>query len=100
MSTQYTIGGDDSSFNQGSCDYDGDNAVWISFTVTTNATEVTITLSDFGGCSGFLCITDITGAFYSGECSSLNAINNCIDLTSFTGTNLSLIHISEPTRPY
>ena len=87
--TQYSPVGDDASFNQGSCDFDGDDAIWISFTVNTLATSVTITLSDWGGC-GIFCNTDMTGAFYSGSCGTLSSVNNCIDLTTgiTNGTNL------------
>ncbi len=88
--TQYFPSGNDPSFNQGSCSLDGDEAAWVSFTVNTLATSVTITLSDWGGCSGIFCTTDMTGALYSGSCGTLNAINNCIDLTTglTNGTNL------------
>ena len=87
--TVYNIAGNDAGFNLAGCDLDGDDAVWISFTVMTLATEVTITLSDWGGCGAF-CFTDVTGAFYSGSCGALTAIDDCIDMTTgfSNGTNL------------
>ncbi len=78
-------GTNDAANNLASCAFDGDNATWVSFTLAPPATGITIDVADWGGCSGFLCATDITGALYSdggaGDCSALTAVDDCIDFT-------------------
>jgi len=75
---------DNSAFNLPSCDFDGDEAVWIEIDIPANVAAATmmITLFDYNGCSGFFCQTNVTGALYSGSCASLTAVDDCIDLST------------------
>jgi|GEM_PF-2828688 len=82
---EFTINNaDDSANNLGSCGFDGDDATWVCFTLVAPSTGVTIDVADWGGCSGFACATDITGALYAsadGTCGTLSAVDDCIDFT-------------------
>ena len=77
-------GTNDAAFNLASCSFDGDEATWVSFTIAAPSTGITIDVADWGGCSGFACATDITGALYAstdGTCGTLSAVDDCIDFT-------------------
>lgn len=107
--TTYTIAGPDAAFNQPSCSIDGDDAIWISVDIPSNAaaTLLTITMTTWGGCSNgiFFCATDLTMGIYSGSCSSLTTIDPCLDMSVFsfgihTGTSPWTIAVTPGTTYY